>query len=591
MNNIASFLPNLPGRSPTVSQGPRSDSEAPKNSQGKRDGFDAVLSGLSANAFSEEPQASVPPPVRSAIPIPGAESSADALLPKPQASSTNASSAVSNAAAYGSRVTPTHSLSIESVSTPSFAKTAGAKYSPVQNGQGLGLRTGVPAAAQRTFAANASGPNLKSALPSGAKAATPQKAAASNSEGAVADKPFVAKSATPATGGTPAGFAVSFAAKADAPSGSTTASANVSANADAAISGAATAIAATVQSALPIVQSLETGARKTARTEAGGRPASASASKPAHKKSAETTAVPASLVDPAAQAAMAASIPPVSIPEALPANPDEQHSRTLSASLQINMRAQGAADADAAVGNGRSDAGAVSPDSFADPAQMTITTVSSATHFAPVARLSPVHQIADAVIGAIPDLSQGLAGSAAPGLADTTESEGSVAAAISLDPATVPGSGPVKTLNLELEPASLGTVTVTLHLSAEGLDVHLAANQSSTMNLINKDKDNLSDQLRQSGYALAGVAVTLSSPDGSGATNNGSGTQDPSGQSASQGGGQAMSYGGSSDGNGTSQNNARNGSGHAPQQGSLGVAANGEAAIPSRRPSGGDLYL
>src|SRR6185437_10692449 len=65
VNNVASFLPNLPARSSAVSQGPRGDSEALKNSHGEGDGFDAVLSGFSEHSPSGKPTANAAAPAHS----------------------------------------------------------------------------------------------------------------------------------------------------------------------------------------------------------------------------------------------------------------------------------------------------------------------------------------------------------------------------------------------------------------------------------------------------------------------------------------------------------------------------------------------
>ncbi len=250
---------------------------------------------------------------------------------------------------------------------------------------------------------------------------------------------------------------------------------------------------------------------------------------------------------------------------------------------------------DVASGLAGGNAGSASPASAIEPtpggaaADMKVTVLSSATHFAPVARLSPGQQIADAVMGALPSLSPPVSGSSAFGSPTAADSGGVASAAASTDPtvtAAQSAAGPVKVLNLQLEPQSMGTVTITLNLSAGGLDVQMAASQSSTVSLIEKDKDALSNRLRNSGYSVAGVAVTFGAHHGSNVANNGSATQGQAGQAPSQGGGQAMSHGGSSNGNGSAQN----GTDRALQE-PLGGAADAPAGVASGGALSGDLYI
>ena len=85
--------------------------------------------------------------------------------------------------------------------------------------------------------------------------------------------------------------------------------------------------------------------------------------------------------------------------------------------------------------------------------------------------------------------------------------------------------------------------------------MQMAASQASTVSLIERDKNSLSDQLRDSGYSIAGVAVTLGAHQGAAIANDGSAAQGQAGQNLSQNNGQAMSSdGGSSNANGNGQN-------------------------------------
>jgi chemotaxis protein MotD len=190
----------------------------------------------------------------------------------------------------------------------------------------------------------------------------------------------------------------------------------------------------------------------------------------------------------------------------------------------------------------------------ADPdpsASIKLTVLSTTTHFAPPAQLSPVHQIATAIEGAVPGLSLVSSGTFAASSAagDDGTSTGGLPNGGS-DPTNVALPGPAKVLNLQLEPSDLGTVTISLNLSNGALDVQLAASQPATANLIERDKNALGDQLRDSGYSVASVGVSLD-PSGSNVANDGSATQGQANQAFSQNNGQDTSQGGTFNGNGS----------------------------------------
>lgn len=229
------------------------------------------------------------------------------------------------------------------------------------------------------------------------------------------------------------------------------------------------------------------------------------------------------------------------------------------------------------------------PSDAAAAGDIKIAVLSTATHFAPPARLSPIQQIATAVAGALPGLSPAAPGPASASLSATSDSAATGGAAgVASDSANLSQSaaGPVKVLNLQLEPPNLGTVTVSLNLSDGGLNVQMAASQSTTANLIDRDKNSLTDQLRDSGYSVAGVAVTLDTH----AANvgaDGSATQGQAGQSFTQNNGQEMSQGGSSNGNGSTGQNAGERSRPEP----LAPISDGLAGVVSGGSPSGELYI
>lgn len=225
------------------------------------------------------------------------------------------------------------------------------------------------------------------------------------------------------------------------------------------------------------------------------------------------------------------------------------------------------------------------------PAPIKLAVLSTTTHFAPPAQLSPVQQIATAVAGAIPGLSPASGGtfgaSSAAGDGDSTGGISNVSA----DPTNVALPGPAKVLNLQLEPPNLGTVTISLNLSDGGLDVQMAASQPATANLIERDKTALSDQLRDSGYSVASVAVSLDAR-GANVGNDGSATQGQANQGQanqafSQNNGQDTSQGGASNGNGSTGQNGPDRS--LPD--SLAPIPDSIASVVTNGPASGELYI
>lgn len=633
MNSIAGFLPSLPTRPLSDSYAARSDSETLANSQkGERDGFDAVLSGLSPNSSSDEAATGTAAPVRSSIArMTGEDASAPLVsseAPSAAAVSDSAAMARSLAAIGDAAGSVPANAQVSANAAPSAAATASSLN---EQGEALlavsldAMPPGASVAQHSTLAANKA---AASSRQSGSVATMPTDASiagmqTSGNARAPSAAPPLAKSAqTPpagaSSGDNPAQSNLASASRVDSvPAAGDASSANMAAISTAgsasgsaasasAKADAAAAIAASLQTATPVIQGLGTSPSKTSRADAAGRSPSASASRAMgstsadairHAEGADTAAASAGIADPTPQAAFVATVAPNSAPEGLPASPDSMPSPS-SWQLQVQAQTQAVGNGGAASGtpHGNGDSAAASSiavveqSGAGDSAEMKVTALSSATYFAPVARLSPVQQIADAMIGTLQGPPQTLSGSSMA--ADAT---GVASGAASPDPTaalTQSALGPVKTLNLQLEPESLGTVTITLNLSAGGLDVQMAASQSSTMSLIEKDKDALSDQLRQSGYSVAGIAVTLGGHDGSNVANNGSATQDQGGQALSQGGREAMSYGGSSNGNGSAQNNAQNGSeGAAARQDSLGRTADTMGGVASGGAVSGDLYI
>jgi Flagellar hook-length control protein FliK len=65
----------------------------------------------------------------------------------------------------------------------------------------------------------------------------------------------------------------------------------------------------------------------------------------------------------------------------------------------------------------------------------------------------------------------------------------------------------VQTLQVQLEPESLGKVTVTMRLSGARLDLRVETEHSETMQMIGKEKDFLSGKLQAAGYAVETLVI------------------------------------------------------------------------------------
>lgn len=205
-------------------------------------------------------------------------------------------------------------------------------------------------------------------------------------------------------------------------------------------------------------------------------------------------------------------------------------------------------------------------DSTEDSASSTkVEVVSQATYFAPVASLSPAQQIANAVAPLVtsPD-GAGQDSSSASSLQAATPAT-DIGAMLA---AAQPALSAVKTLDLQLEPADLGTVNVKLNLSDGGLQVEVQASQSTTRDLLEKDKQEITDRLADTGYTVASVDISLAA---SSSTANSFADQSATGQNSS-----GQTSGGSSYGNNGSQ----------PQDG----GSNSSSQRQSQRQSGNETY-
>jgi chemotaxis protein MotD len=150
-----------------------------------------------------------------------------------------------------------------------------------------------------------------------------------------------------------------------------------------------------------------------------------------------------------------------------------------------------------------------------------------------------------------------------------------------------PGSAPepVRVLRIQLQPATLGSLTVQLSLRQNALALRVEASEPRTARLLEADREKLADVLRSAGYEVGALIVQPAAPDRA---------ANPAGQTAAmpdprggEGGAQAQpggsQAGARSDGGGQQGGPAR----HAP---SAGPSEEGSHA-PGSRPAGRDLYL
>lgn len=587
MNSIASFLPSLQARPSLDPQESRNDSEDGINSgKGTGNKFDTVLSGLSKNVPSN---AGTPPPRPSLTPLPGAATGANGTTEPP---ATVPSSAVA--------------ATVAQLSAQSAAAAAANAQTARASGLATGLPTpplpsataGAPNLLQQSGSTTASQAATSDLLDAGGQAASAVFGKGRGASASVGSNQSLAPSATAATASVPA--------------------ASVESSPVAAPPAMPTQIAIPAQIAMVATQAAMPSVSKGPGVDAatGKRTASNSAGT-ARQNSVKPGDVPAHVlsVDPTALAAVAAMVAPnrsvVAAPTSTPAAPaknstagrsiaqvDESGTSQTPSALQLQAQEETQAVVAAPGLNGNPTAADSAPQSTvtaadlsstADPAAVKVAVLSSATYFAPVARLSPVQQIADAVIGALPTL---FPGGPAPAANDVANAGSVVSTSNPTVAVAQPAATAVKTMNLQMEPGSLGVVTVTLSLSANGLDVQMATSQTATMNIIEKGRQSLADQLGQSGYSVAGLAVTLGAHGGANVGDNGSATQGQGGQGPASGGGQAMSQGGSSNGNSSPQNSGQN----APNRGDArqnlsNPSPNGAAGSVSLGSIPDDLYI
>ncbi len=164
------------------------------------------------------------------------------------------------------------------------------------------------------------------------------------------------------------------------------------------------------------------------------------------------------------------------------------------------------------------------------PETTKVTVVQQETHLPPVPQFSATQQVANAVV---------------------SELKGSPAPTASAAPDLVGAQGnspdqPVKILTVNLEPPSLGNVTMRLRLVGNEVSVQLAAERKDTSTMLDQQRDQIRDLVQSTGYVADVAPVQHGSLDGfqSGSSQSQlSGQQQQSSQSQGAFGGAGTSSG------------------------------------------------
>lgn len=110
--------------------------------------------------------------------------------------------------------------------------------------------------------------------------------------------------------------------------------------------------------------------------------------------------------------------------------------------------------------------------------------------------LAPGDQVRRALNGAL----------SAPPAEDATDSRPHVPRPTGAMPAA-PGAGPLRVLEIQLHPATLGTVSVAMRLSPLGMKVSVSTSLKETAERLQEDRGELVDLFRRAGYDRADVTV------------------------------------------------------------------------------------
>ncbi len=121
------------------------------------------------------------------------------------------------------------------------------------------------------------------------------------------------------------------------------------------------------------------------------------------------------------------------------------------------------------------------------------------------------------------------------------------AAATPADPSRPTAIGPARTLNLQLSPGTLGTVSIRLHLTGDALDLRLEVSNPQTLGLLSRERDSLVAALRDQATTVHSLTIQAGAPPSPGgqdaSTFQGTGDEAPPGGAAGRGTGERPSGG------------------------------------------------
>lgn len=170
-----------------------------------------------------------------------------------------------------------------------------------------------------------------------------------------------------------------------------------------------------------------------------------------------------------------------------------------------------------------------------------------------------------------------------------------------VDHARLPGK--LRILEIQLQPESLGSVTVRMQLKDGGLELHLMASRAETVEMIKRDREALGALLKSAGYTAdeASIRVTLvdaTTPAAAVTASSGAGAADMSNSGSGNGNGNGNGAGGSGTWSGAqgSAGDRSSGSRSRPDQGPTqpqadGAAAQGQPPAAAHSPVASGMYL
>jgi flagellar hook-length control protein FliK len=207
--------------------------------------------------------------------------------------------------------------------------------------------------------------------------------------------------------------------------------------------------------------------------------------------------------------------------------------------------------------------GAPAPGSkLADTMPIALSVVGQSTSFAPVTASSLVPQVAAPIIAACH-------------------------APASVATSTYPPAAPVvRTLEIQLVPENLGSVTVKMKLTDNVLAVQVAADHQGTLRLLTESKDALAQSLQSSGYKLD--SMTLQSASGQGGTDAGQATPGQQHRFEPQSSPQGSSLGSSQQGESRARDQWQSGKG---REGVSGEASDGYSQDNDRDRRASFIYV